>query len=188
MESCLEEYEPISPDSFTSFQKMNVSCHQFVSIPYIRFLHAPAVPKDVQYRIQIPYIGQDSDAKQIVVRQGNIHNGNFRRCSSRKIGHSEDDTYYIVGKQNVDVYTKHFSACVITEESIECCCKKANLIVFGSLAVHPEPLTKLKVFFANLLYNIKDFKSVSINYIRCTSSASYEPCFKLSLNLHCSRY
>ena len=128
-----------------------------------QLLDKPAVSKNAKYRIQIPHVARDihKPGQQIIVRHGNIHNGHFRKCPA---GKPEEDhgTYYTVGDKYVDVYTSHFSATVVTQESLDCCCRSAIAAVFGVLRNKSGkiPRVKLKVLLASLLYNIEDFNSV----------------------------
>ena len=136
-----------------------------------QLLDKPAVSRNAKYRIQIPHVARDinNPGQQIIVRHGNIHNGHFRKCLPGKLkeGHG---IYYTVSDKYVDVYTSHFSATVVTQESIDCCCRSANAAVFGVLRNKSgkQPLVKLKVFMASLLYNIEDFNSVRLSLYQFT--------------------
>ena len=126
-------------------------------------LDSPAVPKNIQYRLQIPHVVRDvhETGNQVIVRHGNIQNGHFRKCPTG-VPEEGHNTFYTIGPKYVDLYTSHFSATVVTEDGIACCCRSANAKVFGILRNKSgkEPLVKLKVFLASLLYDIEDFNSV----------------------------
>ena len=132
-----------------------------------QLLDKPAVSKNAKYRIQIPHVARDINnfGQQIIVRHGSIHNGHFRKCPAG-VPEEGHDTYYTVGDKYVDVYTSHFSATVVTQESIDCCCRSAKATVFGTLRNKSgqKPLVKLKVFLTSLLHNIEDFKSVCFSF------------------------
>lgn len=118
------------------------------------------VPENAQFMIQIPHVVKDT--KNIIVRHGNIHNGNFKRCTTMSPT-ERGNIRYKIGPEYVEFFTNHFSATLVTEEGLRCCCRSANVITFGALSALTEsnPLVKLKVFLASLLYNIEDSRSVS---------------------------
>ena len=111
------------------------------------------------YKLQMPHIVRDVPQvrKHIRVRHGDLHSN-----AVLPIYQLEKDKFEIDEKY-VTIHARHFSGYIVTAESINCCSRSANMLLFGLMASNPGDgtLVTLKVYLSSILSKIQDYQKVS---------------------------
>ena len=127
-------------------------------------IHQPTKP---QYIVRIPHcVPDESDWEYIWVRSGDIHGDNIFTDIEKYKEKGNQETYYKIDEEFITIYTTHFTNyCVSCKRSF--CSNLASCLLFGSVRVNykAETLAMVQPFFCSLLYNIQDYREVSIKYL-----------------------
>ena len=104
------------------------------------------LPSNKQYKIQVSYIVENVDNTQrsIRIKHADIHSGLVLPV------HKLEEKF---------VDTSNFSGYIVTDEGINCCSKKVNVLLFGSLMNNPEigAWVAVKVYLSKILSQPNDY-------------------------------
>ena len=107
----------------------------------------------------MPHIVRDVPQvrKHIRVRHGDLHSN-----EALPVYQLEKDNFEIDEKY-VTIHARHFSGYIVTAESINCCSRSANMLLFGLMASNPGDgtLVTLKVYLSSILSKIQDYQKVN---------------------------
>ena len=119
--------------------------------------------KDAKYIIQVPHVIKDvkKNKEKVRVRHGDIHSSDIMLHPG--MDRQQGGVYYKVGEKDVVIHTKTLGGFIVTAEGLNCCSRSANILLFGSLRNFPQAdsLVTIKVYFASVLSEIKDYEAVS---------------------------
>ena len=118
-----------------------------------------SLPTNAVYKLQMPHIVRDVPQvrKHIRVRHGDLHSN-----AVLPVYQLEKDKFEIDEKY-VTIYARHFSGYIVTAESINCCSRSANMLLFELIASNPGngTLVTLKVYLSSILSKIQDYQRVN---------------------------
>ena len=106
------------------------------------------------FEVNIPHvIKNEEDRKKIIVWHGDVH---------KKIPFTKHDNYTVYEK-HITVYTSHFCQYICTA-CPESCQGNAKAFIFGRITPlnHPPIKSNIRIYICSPLYEIQDFKKVSI--------------------------
>ena len=120
--------------------------------------------RNATFRLQVPHIVKKFEE----VRQNIEVKFQIRKNDPLRHAHpfrenrvqSPADVLYKLHKSDLEIFSCHFSKFFVTAKGIKCCCHSAGLLVFSKMVKQPNPLANLRVYFASLHYDIKDYLQV----------------------------
>ena len=117
------------------------------------------LPTNAVYKLQMPHIVRDVPLvrKHIRVRHGDLHGNTMLPVYQLEKDQFEIDEKYVT------IHARHFSGYIVTAESINCCSRSANMLLFELMASNPRDgtLVTLKVYLSSILSKIQDYQRVS---------------------------
>ena len=120
-----------------------------------------------QYIVRIPHcVPDESDWQYIRLRSGDIHGDNIFTDIEKYKENGDQEIYYKMDKEFITILTTHFTNYTCTACKKSFCSSLASCLVFGSIEPYSEEenLAVVQPFFCSLLYNVQDYKEVSIDY------------------------
>ena len=113
------------------------------------------LPRQLNCKLQVPHVVRNMDEvkKHIRVRHGDLHSNAVLPVYKLEKDKYEMDEKYMT------IYASHFSGFIITAEAINCCSRRANVLLFGSLTNGAQlgALMTVTMYLSNCKSEIRDY-------------------------------